>query len=62
MLHRVHPASTSLLTLLDCHPKRGRAAMDDPGVIGAMSGVAIHDGSSPTATTTPTTPSATRTT
>jgi hypothetical protein len=52
MHHQGHSASTSLLTLLDCHPKRGRAAMDDPGVIGAMSGVAIHDGSSPTATTT----------
>jgi hypothetical protein len=52
MHHRVHFASTSLLTVLDCHPKRGRAAMDDPGVIGAMSGVAIHDGRSPTATTT----------
>jgi transposase len=37
-LHWVHSASTSLLTLIDCHPKRGRAAMDDLGVIGAMSG------------------------
>jgi transposase len=46
-LHWVHSASTSLLTLIDCHPKRGRAAMDDLGVIGAMSGVAIHDGWKP---------------
>ena len=43
-LHWVHSASTSLLTLIDCHQKRGRAAMDDLGVIGAMTGVAIHDG------------------
>lgn len=46
-LHWVHSASTSLLTLLDCHPKRGRLAMDDLGVIGEMSGVAIHDGWKP---------------
>jgi transposase len=43
----VHSASASLLTLLDCHPKRGRAATDDLGVIGVMSGVAIHDGWKP---------------
>ena len=43
-LHWVHSASTGLLTLLDCHPKRGRIAMDDLGVLGAMSGVAVHDG------------------
>ena len=45
--HWVHSASSRLLTLLDCHPKRGRAAMDDPGAIGVMSGVAIHDGWKP---------------
>ncbi len=43
-LHWVHSASTGLLTLIDCHQKRGRAAMDDLGVIGAMTGVAVHDG------------------
>jgi transposase len=43
-LHWVHSASTGLLTLFDCHPKRGRAAMDDLGVIGDMSGVAVHVG------------------
>jgi transposase len=46
-LHWVHSASTRLLTLIDCHPKRGRAAMDDLGVIGAMAGVAVHDGWKP---------------
>jgi transposase len=43
-LHWVHSASTALLTLLDCHPRRGRAAMDDLGVIETMMGVAHHDG------------------
>ena len=43
-LHWLHSASTSLLTLLGCHKRRGRVAMDDLGVLGAMSGVAIHDG------------------
>ena len=43
-LHWVHSASTTLLTLLDCHPRRGTLAMDDVGVIGEMTGIAIHDG------------------
>ena len=43
-LHWVHSASTDLLTLIDCHKRRGRVAMDDFGVIGEMSGVAVHDG------------------
>ncbi len=46
-LHWVHSASTALLTLVDCHKKRGRAAMGDLGVIGKMAGVAIHDGWKP---------------
>lgn len=43
-LHWVHSASTALLTLLDCHRRRGTPAMDDLGVIGEMGGIAIHDG------------------
>ena len=43
-LHWVHSASTALLTLLDCHRRRGTLAMNDLGVIGEMTGVAIHDG------------------
>jgi len=43
-LHWVHSASTGLLIPIDSHPKRGLAAMDDLGVIGAMCRVAIHDG------------------
>ncbi len=46
-LHWVHSASTELLTLIDCHKKRGRVAMDALGVIGEMSGVAVHDGWKP---------------
>ena len=46
-LHWVHSASTALLTLVDCHKKRGRTAMDDLGVIGGMKGTAIHDGWKP---------------
>jgi transposase len=46
-LHWVHSASTERLTLLDCHKKRGRVAMDELGVIAAMSGVAVHDGWKP---------------
>jgi transposase len=43
-LHWVHVASTDLLTLLDCHRRRGTVALDDLEVIGAMTGVATHDG------------------
>jgi len=46
-LHWVHSASTALLTLVDCHRRRGRLAMDDLGVIGSMTGIAIHDGWKP---------------
>jgi hypothetical protein len=37
-------ASSELLTLLDCHRRRGAAALDDLGVIATMTGVATHDG------------------
>lgn len=43
-LHWVHVASTKLLTLLDCHRRRGAAAFDDIGIIAAMNGIATHDG------------------
>ena len=46
-LHWVHSASTDLLTLIDCHKRRGRVAMDDFGVITGISGVAVHDGWKP---------------
>ena len=43
-LHWVHVACTSLYTLLYCHKKRGRLALDDIGIIEKMAGVAVHDG------------------
>jgi transposase len=46
-LHWVHSASTNRLTLIECHKRRGRVAMDELGVNGKMSGVAVHDGRKP---------------
>jgi transposase len=46
-LHWVHVASTALLTLLDCHKRRGQVAIDEIGVMAKMAGVAIHDGWKP---------------
>ena len=46
-LHWVHSASTSLLSLLTVHPKRGKVAMDAAGVLPGFQGVAVHDGWSP---------------
>jgi transposase len=43
-LHWVHVASSTLYTLLFCHTRRGAAALDEFGVIGAMKGIAVHDG------------------
>lgn len=43
-LHWVHVASSALLTLIDCHRRRGTLAMDDIGVIAKMHGIAVHDG------------------
>ena len=42
-----HVACTDLLTLLDCHPKRGVAAFDDIGVLPFFSGVLVTDGWKP---------------
>ncbi len=39
-----HVACTDLITLLDCHPKRGKEAFDDLGVLPFFSGVLISDG------------------
>jgi transposase len=46
-LHWVHSASTSLLTLVTVHPKRGKVAMDQAGVLPGFAGVAVHDGWAP---------------
>ncbi len=46
-LHWVHSASTSLLTLLTVHAKRGKVAMDAAGVLPGFGGVAVHDSWAP---------------
>jgi transposase len=46
-LHWVHSASTSLLTLLTVHAKRGKQAMDAAGVLPEFAGTAVHDGWAP---------------
>ena len=46
-LHWVHVASTALLTLLECHKRRGTKAIDEIAVMAKMAGVAIHDGWKP---------------
>jgi transposase len=46
-LHWVHSASTSKYSLLYVHPKRGRAAMDDGGVLPVFTGIAVHDAWAP---------------
>jgi transposase len=46
-LHWVHVACSPLYTLLQCHKRRGTVAMDEMGVIGEMSGIAVHDGWKP---------------
>ena len=46
-LHWVHVASNALLTLIECHERRGTVAMDAMGVIAKMQGVAVHDGWKP---------------
>ena len=46
-LHWIHGASDRLLTLLTCHTRRGKVAMEEIGVITQMTGVAVHDGFRP---------------
>ena len=46
-LHWAHVASTSFLTLLECHKRRGTKAIDAMGIMAKMSGVAVHDGWAP---------------
>lgn len=42
-LHWLHSASSQRLTYYTVHPKRGRAGMDDMGVLPHMTGTAVHD-------------------
>ena len=42
--HWVHTVCGGLLTLIAVHPKRGRKALEDLGVLGAYAGTLVHDG------------------
>jgi len=42
-----HVACTDLITLLDCHPKRGTEAINDLGVLPFFAGVLVSDGWKP---------------
>jgi transposase len=42
--HWVHTVCSGLLTLIAVHPKRGREALEDIGVLGAYTGTLVHDG------------------
>lgn len=46
-LHWVHCARTDRYTLIGCHPKRGRAGIDELGVLPGFTGVAVHDAWAP---------------
>jgi transposase len=46
-LHWVHCARTGKYTLVGCHLRRGRAGIDDLGVLGRFSGIAVHDAWAP---------------
>lgn len=41
--HWLHVASTERLTYDEVHAKRGHEAMDDAGIVGAFTGIAVHD-------------------
>ena len=42
--HWVHTLTTNLLTLVAVHPKRGREALADIGVLAGYTGTLVHDG------------------
>jgi transposase len=46
-LHWVHSASTGKYSLLYVHPKRGREAMNDGGILPSFTGIAVHDAWAP---------------
>lgn len=43
-LHWMHVASTEQATYLEVHPKRGRQALDEIGILPQRKGVVVHDG------------------
>jgi transposase len=43
-LHWTHVASTERATCLEVHPKRGREALDEIGILPERKGIVVHDG------------------
>src|SRR3954447_6926155 len=46
-LHWLHVACTSLFTVLVCHARRGKPAIDAVGVLPEFTGIAVHDAFAP---------------
>jgi transposase len=46
-LHWLHSASTTMFTMITCHARRGREAMNAAGIIPAFTGIAVHDAWAP---------------
>jgi transposase len=46
-LHWLHSVSTTMLSWLGAHRKRGKEAMDSFGILPVFAGVAVHDGWAP---------------
>jgi hypothetical protein len=46
-LHWLHSASTSMFTMITCHRRRGREAMNAAGILPNFTGIAVHDAWAP---------------
>lgn len=46
-LHWLHSASTTMFTLITCHRRRGREAMNAAGILPKFTGIAVHDAWAP---------------
>jgi transposase len=46
-LHWLHVATSALFTVLFCHRKRGKEAIDAAGVLPGFTGIAVHDAFAP---------------
>jgi transposase len=46
-LHWLHVATSALFTVLFCHAKRGKEAIDAAGVLPGFTGIAVHDAFAP---------------
>ena len=46
-LHWLHSASTTMFTMITCHARRGREAMNAAGILPAFTGIAVHDAWAP---------------